>query len=106
MVFWFLLGFLLTQAGKDDTLRELSQINSSYDASDFLTSTNMSVDSPTDTTTLRSFGNALRTMFGFRASQQSGMPQSFASIISFINWFLVIILGISLYRILNPISGG
>jgi len=66
----------------------------------------MSVDAPTDTTTLLSFGNALRTMFAFRTPQFSEIPDFIAVVISFMNWFLVIALGISLYRILNPLSGG
>ena len=66
----------------------------------------MSIEIPAETSTLRSFINTLNTMFGFRTPALSNIPDYIAVIISFINWFLVILLGISIYRIANPISGG
>lgn len=106
IIYWFLLGIMLTNVYNDDFFTNIGEINSSYETISSSTDINMSVDEPTDTTTLRSFGNALKTMFGFRVPKFSGIPNSIATVLSFINWFLLIILGVSLYRILNPISGG
>jgi hypothetical protein len=43
-------------------------------------------------------------MFGFRTPIPAAVPQTLTSIISFINWLMVILLGISLYRIINPLA--
>jgi len=65
---------------------------------------NMSTSEPKTTSTLKSFIDALRIMFTFRVSGVSGVPNVVSTILSFINWFLVILLGISIYRIVNPLA--
>lgn len=65
---------------------------------------NMTILEPTDTPTLKSFPNALKIMFGFRTPIPTAIPQFLASFLSFINWFLFIIFGLAVYRLINPLA--
>lgn len=102
--FWFLLGVTLTSLYSDSFLVSGGEINTSYETINPGTDINMSTLQPEGTTTLVSFVNALKTMFGFRVPALSNIPNELAVILSFINWFLLIILGISIYRLANPLS--
>ncbi len=103
ILFWFLLSVILTSMFQDPFITNPTQnTNFSIDVD----SVNMTTDDPVETTTLRSFVNALGVMFAFRSPVLSGVPSIISTLLSFLNWFLVILLGISIYRIANPISGG
>lgn len=67
-------------------------------------SVNMSTSEIPEGVSLKSFPLALKVMFSFRTPIPSAIPKTAATIISFINWLVMILLGISLYRIINPLA--
>ena len=105
IVYYFLLGFginLILQ----DTLLVAANIEGNTTLQLVDTSNiNMTVFNPIEgETTLRSFPNTLKIMFGFRTPKVVGFPNIIAVILSFINWFLLIIGGVAVYRIINPLA--
>lgn len=102
IVYWFLLGMGLNFLLKD-TLLVSAEMGSNYSMIN-ISNVNMTTDELTDEVSLKSFPSALKIMFGFRTPEINGLPSILTFIISFINWFLVIMMGISIYRIINPLA--
>ena len=103
IAYYFLLGIGLNFLLQDPFITSAEGVGNksfSFDATDV----NMTVLNLEDQTTLRSFPNALQIMFGFRTPLPTAIPQTVTSILSFLNWFLLIIFGIAVYRLVNPIA--
>lgn len=102
--YWFLIGMGLNYLIQDEFILSAgSEGNSSFIVPD-TSNINMTTDELTETTSLRSFPTALKVMFSFRTPIPLAIPQVLTVILSFINWFLVILLGISIYRVINPLA--
>ncbi len=104
VAYYFILGFGLSFLIQDEFI-----IAEAIEGNTSLTLVNTSIINLTTSefstdTNLRSFPNALGIMFGFRTPLPAAIPQSLTVIISFINWFLLILLGTAVYRIINPIA--
>lgn len=104
VVYWFLVVMGLNFLLQDEFILSAgAEGNTSFSVFN-TTDINMTTDELTEQTSLRSFPSALKVMFGFRTPIPAAIPATLASILSFINWFLVILLGISVYRIINPLA--
>lgn len=103
-IFWFALGFILTAIVSDTSLDGISAGNGNFtniDVSSFNSSDSQVGGSSTGGADLL---DSLKIMFGFSIPTNSGFPQFLVTLISFINWLLVIIFGVAIYRVLNPFA--
>lgn len=106
IVFWFFL-FISTNLAFEDGLlisgvsQELnfSQLN----GSDFI---NTSGEVVSDSIGQSNIKNSLKFMFGLKIPSIVGFPETVRLFIGFINWFLLILVFISIYKIANPLSSG
>lgn len=101
--YWFLLGLTLSFMYQDSFINSPS-LDSNYTSVGATSNINFTTDEYTNQTTPITFINVLKTMFLFRVPKSVGMPYLMTFIISFINWILIILLGISIYRIINPLA--
>lgn len=103
--YWFLIGIGLNFLLQDEFILS---VGAEGDTSFFIpntTNVNMTTDELIEgRTSLRTFTSSLKVMFGFRTPIPSAIPQTLVVILSFTNWFMVILLGISIYRIINPLA--
>jgi len=105
IVYYFLLGVGLTLLLQDVLLVSATgEGNTTYSLLN-TTDINMTSDEMIgEGKTLKTFPNTLKIMFAFSTPKIAGLPSTLVAFISFINWFLLIIFGISVYRIINPLS--
>lgn len=105
MIYWILLGTILSYAVQDSYLFTPSMTgNQSYNIPFDTDAVNLStLQAVGDDTTTRSFPEAMRIMWTFR-TPTSGFPEGISDFLSTINWMLVILFGTAVYRILNPLS--
>lgn len=105
IIYFFLISLGLNLLLQDDfILAEGMEGNTSFNIPD-TSDINMTTDELSEQTTLRTFPSILSIMFGFRTPIPNGLPQTLVVIISFMNWFLIILLGISAYKIINLFTG-
>lgn len=103
--YWFLLGvglnFLLLDTLVTATGAGTNQTYSTFNT----TGLNMTTtESTPETTSLKSFPDTLKMMFAFKTPTAIGIPKIIGTIISFMNWVLVIFFGLSVYRLINPFA--
>lgn len=102
--YFFLMSIGLNLLLKDSLIVSASPVGNDSFISINASSINMTTEEIPDEVSLKSFPSALKVMFGFRTPIPDAIPATGAAIISFMNWFLMILLGISLYRVINPLA--
>lgn len=104
IVYWFLIGMGLNFLLQDPFITSEGIVgNTSFNIPN-TENVNMTQLQNPEQTTLRTFPNTLKIMFGFRTPIPAAIPQTLAGILSFLNWFLIVIFGIAVYRIVNPLA--
>lgn len=105
-MFWVLLGISLGYVLQDEVLVSQGLIgNQSWTIEKTgLNTYNYSIDETTNTArTPTSAFNTLRVMFGFGIPSEN-FPNGLAYFISTLNWLLLVILIITIYKLANPVS--
>jgi hypothetical protein len=106
IIFWFVMSIILTDMANDPTIVQTSFEGNSTTVIDIDTSSiNMTAIPTGDDVTPVSFMNLLARIFTFRLNTIVDMPVLISSIISFINYLLVLWFGILLFRQFS-IGGG
>ncbi len=106
LVYWFLLGTSLFYFSQDPVIaQELSTGNQSFDV--FLNTSNMNITTVKSDSYSSPAGllDVLALMFGFRTPDFALFPKPISLFIGFINFILVIIGAITVYRLALPTSG-
>ena len=102
--FWFLLGMSLTYINNDIVLSELSDdehdINTSFQIQD---SSAWNITEQGDDVNRGSILDMTIRMFTYRVPE-SLLPTGFNIFLSLLNFMLLLLFIISLYRIINPLS--
>lgn len=104
LVFWIVLSLFIAQLVSDPVVSSSGSIG---DTNYTTGSTNVNVSDLRNDGSAGSSGgiqNALGMMFGFTMPSTLDMPQQIVTILSIFNWFLVLLSGILLYRIINPFA--
>lgn len=103
IVFWFFLGSILTFIAADSTLSTTALFgNASYEAD--LTDFNLSDEEVSGTTNPLTLWDSLSFLFGFK-SPTTDFPSGLKLFVNFLNWFLVIMAGVILYRLIRSGAG-
>jgi hypothetical protein len=105
ILFWIILGTFTFYFSQDNSLNSNQAVGASnYSTVALATSFNSTSDWNTQTSSLSSIGNTLKFMFLFQMPT-TGMPNGIAVFISVLDWLLVLILFIVVYRLASPFSG-
>jgi len=110
IVFWFLLTFSLTYVYADElVLRALAEGNSSYvitlNQSEYNFTSGTSDASPTVYQTTGGWWSMVGRIFTFRIPVVEQIPIGLTLFISFINYFLLTIMGLLIYRLIRSGAG-
>ena len=104
VVYFFLVTTGLNSLLKDEFYNSpAGDGNTTFTVPD-TTNVNVSILDGEDTSFRTTF-SMFKLMLGFRTPVPSTIPQSLAGLLSFINWFLIALLLLALYRLLNPFGG-
>ena len=106
IVFWFIISITLTGMAQDSSIQQANFTGNTTTVIDVNTNfVNMSALPSESTTTPVTFMNMLGRLFTFRLSGIIDMPEFISSIISFLNYLIILILGILVFRQFS-IGGG
>lgn len=104
IVYWFLIGIGTSLIVQDNLLfSENLEGGSNYSALETSAINYSSFDSP-ESNTLSKWKTALSFLFGFKLPETLGAPAFLRGVIAFINWFVLLLTVICLYKIGNPLS--
>ena len=99
---WFVLAFMLTSISNDPFISDLTITgNTSYIVGD-ISVLNASGDF-SESASRTSFMSMTGRMFTFRIPE-SLLPDGFNVLLTFLNWFLLGLMVISIYRLANPLA--
>lgn len=113
-IFWFFLGVFLTFVSQDEVLNQNVAQGQDYNINSSLTDVSSGFNSTSlpnnstifmiDTQSTGGTKSALSIMFGFSVPTLYGMPTIIIYAIKALNWILVIITVMLLYKIFNPFA--
>lgn len=101
-LFWFTEGIVLGYISQDIALQEIST-NLTYNTSTYNTTTQFFNSTDSDEGNKASFLRSTLGMFVYRLDENL-FPPALDGTIKFINWILVLLLIICVYRIANPLA--
>jgi hypothetical protein len=105
ILFWLLYGTFIVYVSQDPSLQEVSSVGTTNFSSSGLTSfINDTGDWNTNTNSLSGIGSTLSFMFGFGIGT-GGMPDGIAVFLSAINWILLVVTVVLIWRLASPFSG-
>lgn len=106
--FWFLLTLVLTNMSNDAAIAELSYTGSGSfddDADSYTFNADNNTGVNIEDIQATSWWGMIGLIFTFRITSAFAMPVLLATIISFINYLLLLMAFITLYKIVSPFKG-
>ena len=99
MIFWLMLFITLSYVLADTSLIEINVNTSNFN----VTSENINFNELQNQGSLSRFIDAVKIMFAYHIPTAT-FPKGIINILSSINWLLVIVFGICIYRVANPFA--